>query len=384
MLKEQDVKTFESYKKAMRAAAGQIRDGTKFCIFNDVQIPDATGKMRPVKTFLVVGSPLGVVKPLLAHLKGARKPLCEGTCSLEEGKVALKGQKVPFGAMKAQATFFKDLLGKPVTIPAGAKDEDEEEEQEVEGKAPAAVTAVPAPPPMPASPLGPKPPVTNLAASTLNPPLPPPPMPAGPPIPKPPLTNLPGSTLKPPPPPPMPAGPPIPKPPLTNLPGSTLKPPPPPMPPSAGKPPAPPAPPAPSAHEPHPVRLAKASVAWHGTRSIVDGQCNQLKAAIRTHYGKSHPAVMKEIDSNMHKIDAIVGQLDHKLADSLKKASSAANDAARVAELRVAREILNSYIRYVNTEPLIAHIDQNPFGVKCNLRQVLASSLKEMTQSLVA
>ena len=93
---------------------------------------------------------------------------------------------------------------------------------------------------------------------------------------------------------------------------------------------------------------------------------------------------MKEIDNNMHKIDAITGKLDHKLAESLQKASSAANDGARVAELRVARGILNEYIRYVNSEPLIAHIDQNPFGVKCNLRQVLATSLNHMTQSLVA
>jgi hypothetical protein len=52
--------------------------------------------------------------------------------------------------------------------------------------------------------------------------------------------------------------------------------------------------------------------------------------------------------------------------------------------LRVARGILNEYIRYVNAEPSIDHIDRNPFGVKCNLRQVLASSLKQMSQSLIA
>src|SRR6202042_190338 len=179
--KEQDVKTFESYKKAMRANAAQIKDGTKFCIFNEVEIPDAAGKMHKVKPFLVVGVALGVVKPLLAHLKGARKPLCEGTCSLEEGKVALKGQKVPFGALKAQATFFKDLLGKPVTIPSGAKEEDEEEEAEVEGKAPPAASPIPAPPPRAAATTIPKPPPPMAAATAIpKPPLPP--MPAGPPI----------------------------------------------------------------------------------------------------------------------------------------------------------------------------------------------------------
>jgi hypothetical protein len=33
---------------------------------------------------------------------------------------------------------------------------------------------------------------------------------------------------------------------------------------------------------------------------------------------------------------------------------------------------------------MLGHFDSNPFGVKCNLRQVLASSLKQMSQSLIA
>jgi hypothetical protein len=94
--------------------------------------------------------------------------------------------------------------------------------------------------------------------------------------------------------------------------------------------------------------------------------------------------VIKEIEKNMHKIDAIVDRLDHKLALSLKKASDAPTDGARQTELRVARGILNEYIRYVKAEPLIAHIDHNPFGVQCNLRQVLAASLTQMSQTITA
>jgi hypothetical protein len=147
---------------------------------------------------------------------------------------------------------------------------------------------------------------------------------------------------------------------------------------------APAAPPAPAGAESHPVRLAKASVDWHGTRSIVDRKCQDLKQAIRAHYGKSHPEVMKQIESNMHKIDAIVNQLDHKLTVSLKKASDAPSEGVRMAELRVSRAILNEYIRYVKSEPLIAHIDKNPFGVQCNLQQVLAASLTKVAQTLTA
>jgi len=312
-LKQPDLKTFESYKKAMRMSASQIKDDTKFCIYNEVQLPDASGKMHILKPFLAVGNGQSTFKPLLPLLKGARRFICEGTCSLEDGKVTLKGPKVPFGQMKRQATLFKEILGKPVGIPAGTKDEDEEDEAESQGQ------------PAPQF----KPPLAgNVAATVAKPPLPPPP----------------------------------PKPPAAQT--------------------APPAPPTPSGAEPHPVRLAKASVAWHGTRSIVDGKCQELKQAIRTHYGKSHPEVMKEIESSMHKIDAIVDRLDHQLAVSLKKASDAPTEGARMAELRVARGILNEYIRYVKAEPLIAHIDRNPFGVQCNLRQVLAASLTQMSQTI--
>lgn len=288
-LKQQDVKTLESYKKAMKMAAGQIRDDTKFCIYNEVLLPDAGGKMHVLKPFLVVGSGQMTFKPLLPLLKGARKLVCEGLCAVHEGKVILKSDKVPFAQMGTQATFFKELLGGKPLAPAV--------------KAQPSPAPIPVPAPKPAAP----------ASQTATP-----------------------------------------------------------------------VPPAPRAAEPHPVRLAKASTAWHGTRSMVDGTCQQLKQAIRAHYGKSHPDLIREIESNMHKIDTIVDRLDHTLAVSLKKASAAPTDTARAAELRVARGILNQYIVYVKAEPLIGQIDRNPFGVKCNLRQVLASSLTQMSQTITA
>jgi hypothetical protein len=331
-LKQPDLKTFESYKKAMRMSASQIKDGTRFCIYSEVVLPDATGKPRKLKPFLAIGNGKSTFQPLLSNLNGARKFICEGTCSLEDGKVTLNGPKVPFGQMKRQATLFKEILGKQIGIPAGTKDEDEEDEAESQGQPVAQVK----------SPLA-----GNVAATGAKPPFPPPP-------PKPAVQAG------------TPAGP--------HAPSGAPD----------GKPSAPAAPPTPAGAEPHPVRLAKASVAWHGTRSIVDRKCQDLKQAIRAHYGKSHPEVIKEIESNMHKIDAIVNQLDHRLAVSLKKAGDAPTDGARMAELRVARGILNEYIRYVKAEPLIAHIDKNPFGVQCNLQQVLAASLTKMSQTITA
>jgi len=103
---------------------------------------------------------------------------------------------------------------------------------------------------------------------------------------------------------------------------------------------------------------------------MMDSKIGELKKAIQAHYAKEHPELVKEIDKNLAKLDGIVGKLDHRLADSLTKASAAGNDAAQKAELQASKGILAEYIKFVKSEPLIAHMDSNPFGVKTNLKQL--------------
>jgi peptidoglycan hydrolase-like protein with peptidoglycan-binding domain len=128
--------------------------------------------------------------------------------------------------------------------------------------------------------------------------------------------------------------------------------------------------------------LAKAPEVWHGTREIVDKNIEALQKAVRAQYAHEHPDLLKEIDENLQKLDGILDKLDHRLADSLAKAHAAANDAARKAELAVSKGLLAEYIKYVKSEPLIAHIDSNPFGVATNLKKVLTDSLTHMAQSI--
>jgi len=128
--------------------------------------------------------------------------------------------------------------------------------------------------------------------------------------------------------------------------------------------------------------LAKAPEVWSGTRDIVDTNIEALKKAVQAHYADEHPDLVKEIDTNMAKLDAIVDRLDTRLSDSLAKAAGARDEVARKAELKNAKTILADYIKYVKSEPMIAHIDANPFGVKTNLKKVLTDSLTHMAQSI--
>jgi hypothetical protein len=132
-----------------------------------------------------------------------------------------------------------------------------------------------------------------------------------------------------------------------------------------------------------PERLAKAPEVWHQTQQAMKTSVDQLKNAVRKEFAEEGPDLVAEIEQNMKRIDEIFETLDQKLADSLAKAHATENPAARAVELQNAKAILADHLNYVNSEKeLIAHIDANPFGIKTNLKEVLANCLKQMAQAI--
>jgi hypothetical protein len=144
----------------------------------------------------------------------------------------------------------------------------------------------------------------------------------------------------------------------------------------------------PSAREPAgaPARVSpalnKAPEAWLKTRQDMEKAIKQLKEAIRREFAEQGKDIIADIEKNMAKLDAILEKLDARLATSLDKARSAQNAAARASELKNSKSLIVDYIKYVKSEPLIAHIDSNPFGVKTNLKQTLSTSLIEMAKAI--
>jgi hypothetical protein len=136
-----------------------------------------------------------------------------------------------------------------------------------------------------------------------------------------------------------------------------------------------------------PPKLGKASLAtaaavWRGTRDILATNLAELNKGVLGHYGNEHPDFLKGVEEQLKKLGAILGKLDHRLADSLASAHAAGDDATRAAELKSSKAILAEYITYVKSEPMIAHVDANPFGVNTKLRQVLMDALTHMAKSI--
>ncbi len=148
-----------------------------------------------------------------------------------------------------------------------------------------------------------------------------------------------------------------------------------------GKPPPPPAP-IEAPQDLGPATLARAPQVWHGTRAILDQNIAELKRAIRQEYANEHPTLLAEIDQNVQRVDVILEKLDARLAHTLERAGAAKNAAQRKVEVDTAKKIVADYIAFVKGEPLIDHIDKNPFGVKVQVRKVITDSLSHMIKSI--
>ena len=131
-----------------------------------------------------------------------------------------------------------------------------------------------------------------------------------------------------------------------------------------------------------PAELAGAPQEWDGTRELLQRNINALKRAVQAQIADEGDAIVDEINGHMQKLDRILGKLDRRLADSLATAGAARDSEDRKQALRESKAILAEYIRYVGSEPLIAHLDANPFGVKTELKSTLSASLTKLARAI--
>ena len=130
--------------------------------------------------------------------------------------------------------------------------------------------------------------------------------------------------------------------------------------------------------------LARAPEVWTMSRRFVVGKTDQLKAAIRKTVAGQGREALAEVEATLKSIDRVLSTLDAELGKILARAGKARDAASRDAELKAARALLAKHIRYVTTDPLIKHIDSNPFGVQTNLQATLTKALKQVAQTIAA
>ena len=129
-------------------------------------------------------------------------------------------------------------------------------------------------------------------------------------------------------------------------------------------------------------RLLEAAAAWRKTHGEAQARVEALKTAVMSHCADAPPPLVSAIDKGLLKLDAVLKTVDTRLADALATAGGAADAAAVAVELAKARAIVAEYGNYVKGEPLVAHIDRNPFGAQPGLQALLADGLAKAAKAI--
>jgi hypothetical protein len=130
------------------------------------------------------------------------------------------------------------------------------------------------------------------------------------------------------------------------------------------------------------AQLAKTPQVWDGTRQLLQSKIEALKKAVQVQLGDEADDYIKGVNDQLQKLDRITGRLDKRLGDALGAAAQATDPAQRQKALDESKTTLTEYVQYIKSEPLIGHLDNNPFGVQMELMATMTKSLKALGGAL--
>ena len=130
------------------------------------------------------------------------------------------------------------------------------------------------------------------------------------------------------------------------------------------------------------IELADTPKLWKGTRDLLQNKIDSFRKAVQSQLADEDGGFVEEVNGNLEKLDRILAKLDKRLTNTLTNAAETDDAGRRGESLREAKGIIAEYIQYVRSEPLIDHLDNNPFGVKTNLKATLSASLTQVARSI--
>jgi hypothetical protein len=130
-----------------------------------------------------------------------------------------------------------------------------------------------------------------------------------------------------------------------------------------------------------PAKLAALGAApkvYRDTHAVIGKQIDKLKDAIKQAYKSEAPELIAEIDKGLAQMDSAISSFDHSIADEMDKAHKAKDEATRHAHLEKCRALHAKNIRTLASNPMLKHIENNPFGVQIAVMKTYALSFKHI------
>lgn len=135
------------------------------------------------------------------------------------------------------------------------------------------------------------------------------------------------------------------------------------------------------------VNLQKSRLAWDGLRKTVQQQLKDLEGALRTAVAQYNEEESSEdefeegdLTEGVRRLHGVLDKLDTRLIDKLDQALNA-DGTQRAALHAEAAVLVKEYQAYVDSDPLIAEIDNNGF-IATTIRQESVKTLAELAQQL--
>ena len=129
------------------------------------------------------------------------------------------------------------------------------------------------------------------------------------------------------------------------------------------------------------VAYAKSRLAWLAARKKVETDIEKLRSEIVATYQEDGSA--PELDKLYRdRVAPILAALDERLADKLDEATNATDPAKHAKLVAEARALIVEYEAFLDGEPLIADLDNNPF-LPLTIKTTVSATLAALSKAVV-
>jgi len=134
---------------------------------------------------------------------------------------------------------------------------------------------------------------------------------------------------------------------------------------------------------PSPTAIAtytKARVAWLATRQKVETDIGKLQTSFSSAF-KDHAMAADLETAFQTRVESVLVNLDHELAQKLDAAVKATDPAQHAQMVGEARDVMRRYQDFVASDPTLTELDANPF-VPLAIQKTLTATLSVLAKSL--
>jgi hypothetical protein len=128
------------------------------------------------------------------------------------------------------------------------------------------------------------------------------------------------------------------------------------------------------------VAYGKSRLAWLAARQKVIGDIEKLKAEIVATYEED--GIGPDLASSYAKtVQPVIDAFDVELADKLDAAVNATDPAQRGELVKEARSLMERYQKFLDGEPLIGDLDDNPF-IPLSIHATISATLAALSKTV--